>query len=66
MNATRGFLLGPVLGFLGRLRFPYLFAVTVILFVADLILPDFIPFVDELLLGLLAIILGSLRKKKPQ
>ena len=47
-----------------RLRFPYLFALTAILFLADLLVPDAIPFVDELLLGLLTLIFASLRKRR--
>jgi len=50
------------MAYLSRLRFPQLFLITAILFVADLIIPDFIPFIDELLLGLIALLLGSIRK----
>lgn len=46
-----------------RLRFPVLFALTTILFVVDLFVPDALPFVDELLLGLGALVLGGLRRK---
>ncbi len=56
------FLLGPLMGYLSRLRFPQLFLIIAILFLADLIIPDFIPFIDELLLGLMALLLGSIRK----
>ena len=47
-----------------RLRFPKLLAVTVVLFLADLCIPDVIPFADELLLGLLAIILASVKQRR--
>lgn len=50
--------------FAGRLRFPYLFLLTAGLFVLDLAAPDLIPFVDELLLGLGTLLLGSIRKRK--
>ena len=56
---------GPFLSFAGRLRFPWLFLLTVAVFLFDLAVPDLIPFVDEVLLGLSALVLGSLRKKKP-
>ena len=56
---------GPFLGFAGRLRFPWLFLLTVAVFLFDLAVPDLIPFVDEVLLGLSALVLGSLRRKKP-
>jgi len=50
-----------IFGYASKLRFPKLFLLTAGLFVADLIVPDFIPFVDEILLGLLTLLLGSLR-----
>ena len=51
-----------VLRRLARLRFPKLFVLTAVLFVADLFVPDVIPFVDELLLGMGTMLLGSLRR----
>jgi hypothetical protein len=53
-----------LLGFAGRLRFPQLFIVTAALFLLDIITPDPIPFMDEILLGLGTLLLGSLRKRK--
>ncbi len=47
-----------------RLRFPTLFALIALLFVVDLLVPDFIPFVDEIILGLLTVVLGTLREKR--
>ncbi len=47
-----------------RLRFPYLFGITAILFVVDLIWPDFVPVADELLLGLLTALFGTWRRRK--
>lgn len=52
-----------ILRFASRLRFPQLFAVVLGLFLLDLFVPDMIPFFDELILGLLALLLGSLRKR---
>jgi len=49
---------------LGRLRFPYLFGLTALVFLGDVLLPDLIPFVDEILLGLLTILFGAWRKKR--
>lgn len=49
-----------------RLRYPKLLALTVVVFVADLVIPDLIPFVDEILLGLGTLLLSRLRtRKKP-
>lgn len=44
---------GGLAGFLGRLRFPQLFAVAAVVFALDLVIPDLIPFVDEIFFGLL-------------
>jgi hypothetical protein len=46
------------------LRFPRLALITAVLFVADLLIPDFIPFVDEILLGLGTLLLSQLRSRK--
>ena len=51
--------------FAAGLRFPKLLAVTAALFILDLIIPDMIPFADEILLGLLSLLLASLKKRGP-
>lgn len=58
-------LVAPLVAYLSRLRFPTLFAVTATIFICDLLLPDLIPFVDEILLGLGTALLGSWRQKPP-
>lgn len=45
-----------------NLRFPQLFLLVGALFLLDLFIPDLIPFVDEILLGLLTVLLGSLER----
>lgn len=55
-------LLGPILAFAGRLRFPTLFLITAGLFLFDLVIPDLVPFVDEILLGLGTLILSSWKR----
>lgn len=45
------------------LRFPWLLLLTALLFVLNLFIPDALPFVDEILLGLVAVILGRVRRK---
>jgi hypothetical protein len=47
-----------------RLRFPHLFLLTLGLFLLDLIVPDFIPLIDEALLALTTLLLGSWRKRE--
>jgi hypothetical protein len=54
----------PLLRRFGRLRFPTLFVITAVLFVINVLVPDPIPFIDELLLGLGTLLLGSLRKRR--
>ena len=56
-------LLAPLLAFLSRLRYPQLFKLTALLFVLDLLVPDMIPFADELLLALGTLLLGNLKKR---
>ena len=51
--------------FLGRLRFPQLFAVLAVLWCADLVVPDFIPFLDELFLGVLTAMFGLWQRPAP-
>lgn len=46
------------------LRFKQLFFLTLFLFLADLFVPDVIPLIDEVLLGLLTLLLGSVRKPR--
>ena len=49
--------------FAGRLRFPALFFLTATLFVVNLVVPDPLPFIDEILLGLVTLLLGSWRNR---
>lgn len=49
--------------YLESLRFPWLLLITSLLFVVNLFVPDAIPFVDEVLLALVAVILGKLKRK---
>jgi len=58
-------LTGPFLAYAARLRFPSLFWITAGLFVVDLLIPDFIPFADEILLGLATLILSNLQRPLP-
>ncbi|MEO7917315.1 MAG: DUF6116 family protein, partial [Dokdonella sp.] len=55
-----------LLGWAEGLRFPKLALITAGLFFADVLIPDFIPFIDEILLGLATLLLGSLRSSKPR
>jgi len=57
-------LLAPFMRFLGRLSYPRLFTLTAALFAIDLVVPDVIPFADELLLGLGTLLLANWKKRK--
>jgi hypothetical protein len=57
-------LLGPILRWFGKLSYPRLFLFAAGLFVADTLIPDFIPFADELLLGLGTLLLANWKKRK--
>jgi len=43
-----------------------LFLVTATLFVLDLLIPDVIPFIDEILLGLGTLLLARWKNRKPR
>ena len=64
-KVLRAALPGTLLRWGAKLRFPYLFLLTAVLFVFDLAIPDVVPFADEILIGLVTLILASLKKKQP-
>ena len=57
-------LLLPVLNWARKLRFPILFKITAALFAVTLVIPDPIPFLDELLLGMTTIVLANWKHRK--
>jgi len=57
-------LLGPILRWLGKLSYPRLFLLTAVLFVVDIVVPDVVPFADELLLGLGTLLLANWKRRK--
>ena len=59
--ASQGFLQR----FLGGLKFPQIFTLLAALFAIDFFLPDPIPFIDEIIFAILAIMLG-MWKKRPE
>lgn len=46
-----------------RLKFPQAFAIFLGLFLFDLVFPDFVPLIDEILLGLGTVVFGLWREK---
>ena len=54
---------GPLMDFVNRLRFKNLFILITVLLIIDILIPDMIPMLDEIILGIIAVILGNLKKK---
>ena len=52
--------------FLPRMRYPYLFLVLGALFLVDLVVPDPIPLVDEILLAVLAFIAATFTTRREE
>jgi hypothetical protein len=52
--------------FLESLRFPWLLLVTLFLFLVNVFVPDVVPFIDEILLALVAVVLTRLKRKNPE
>jgi hypothetical protein len=65
------FLLKPFMRWAEKLQHPTLFRITALLFALDMVIPDVIPFADEILLGLATLLFanwkrrGELRTVKP-
>ncbi|MFW5926725.1 MAG: DUF6116 family protein [Wenzhouxiangella sp.] len=59
-----GKVLAPLRRFLERRRFPTLFVVLAALFAVNLFVPDPLPFVDELIMLVVAVIVGAFRRRR--
>ena len=59
-------LIAAFLNFANKLKFRNLFFIVIGLFAIDLVIPDFIPLIDEIILGLLAIILANWKEERKQ
>ncbi|MGB1799609.1 MAG: DUF6116 family protein [Gammaproteobacteria bacterium] len=59
-------LIAAFLSFANKLKFRKLFFIIISLFIINLLIPDFIPFIDEIILGLMAIILANLKEERKQ
>lgn len=57
-------IISALLHFADGLRFRQLFLLMATLFFIDLLVPDFIPMVDELLLGLLTLLLAAWKRER--
>ncbi|HUO87044.1 MAG TPA: DUF6116 family protein [Thermoanaerobaculia bacterium] len=63
-TATNVGLFAALRRFTANLRYPQLFALVATLFVVDLAVPDVVPFIDEILLGLLTLLLARLKDRR--
>lgn len=64
MDSPRRALADQFVSYVKELRFPWLLAITLAIFLIDLVVLDFIPFADEIVLGLLAAVLATLKKRR--
>lgn len=64
MNLSRAPLVAAFLRYAAGLRFRQLFFVAGGLFLLDMLVPDLVPFADEILLGLLTLLFGAWRKRQ--
>lgn len=57
-------LLLPLLNWARGLRYPVLFKLTALAFAVSVLLPDPIPFIDEIVLGLGTLLLANWKRRK--
>jgi len=66
MAAVPNALVTGLVGWLSGLRYPALFVIVAALFLVDLIAPDVIPFLDEIVLGLTAALLAGWKRRRTE
>jgi hypothetical protein len=54
-----------LLRYVEDLRFPYLVALAATLFLVNLVVPDALPFIDEILLAVVTLILSRVKQRRP-
>ncbi|MEL1264181.1 DUF6116 family protein [Pseudoxanthomonas putridarboris] len=54
----------PILNWAQKLRYPTLFKITAALFLLSVVIPDPIPFVEEILFGLGTLLLANWKRRK--
>ncbi|KRG45326.1 hypothetical protein ARC78_02715 [Stenotrophomonas pictorum JCM 9942] len=54
----------PLMSWARKLRYPTLFKITAALFVISMLLPDPIPFIDEILFALGTLLLANWKRRK--
>ena len=56
---------GPIMGFASRLKFPTLFFITLGLWAINMVIPDPLPLIDEIVMGLLTLMLATWKNGRP-
>jgi hypothetical protein len=56
-------MLKPFMRWAEKLQHPTLFRITALLFAVDLLVPDIIPFADEILLGLATMLFANWKRR---
>lgn len=64
MSVPQRAVMGGILAWARRRRFPTLLLVTAGLFLLDLVVPDLVPLADELLLGLMTLVLSRWKSRR--
>ncbi|KRG66031.1 membrane protein [Stenotrophomonas humi] len=57
-------MLTPFMNWARKLRYPTLFKITAALFAISMLLPDPLPFLDEILFGLSTVLLANWKRRK--
>lgn len=57
--------LAPLMRWAGTLRHPTLFKILAAAFLLDTVIPDFIPFVDEIMLGIATLLVARWKHGNP-
>ena len=47
-----------------KLKYPWLLGLTLAVFIADVLIPDFVPFVDEIMLAAMTALFATWRERK--
>ena len=66
INRKHFMILAPIRRFLERRRFPTLLLIGTGLLLLNIIIPDALPFVDEILMLIATLLIGSLSKNKQE
>ena len=66
MPTSRNLLLRVFMAWVGGLRHPQLFLLFAALFGIDFLLPDAIPFLDEMMLLVGTVLLGTMRRRRDE